>query len=355
MYDIFFAVHNNEEKNKIRHRFPLAKFCVVDENKSIQDAIYDAQRRSLTKMFWFVDQDYEILDESLFLTEISEWDQKYIHVYKEKLTGLYRGVYLIPKTYRISRNEAEHVFFINKKEIDFVASCLKNMDIFFISYNEINADQNWLSLKERFPNAQRIDKVKGIHQAHIAAAKKSSTRMFWVVDGDALIEENFDFPFADLSKSLIFFKTVHVFQSINPINKLIYGYGGVKLLPKILTMKVDTTAVDMTTSISSHFVSVPVVSNTSSFNTDPFNTWKSAFRECVKLSSKVIINQDDTDTAERLEIWCTKGEEEQHGKFAILGAKMGRDFGSKHKDDSDMLSKINDWQWLNETFSQIKN
>jgi len=60
-------------------------------------------------------------------------------------------------------------------------------DIVFISYNETNAEENWLKLKERFPRAKRVDGVKGIHQAHIAAAKKCFTKMFWVVDADAII------------------------------------------------------------------------------------------------------------------------------------------------------------------------
>ena len=31
------------------------------------------------------------------------------------------------------------------------------------------------------------------------------------------------------------------------------------------------------------------VSNITAFNTDPFNTWRSAFRECTKLASAIII------------------------------------------------------------------
>ena len=64
-------------------------------------------------------------------------------------------------------------------------------DIVFISYQEPNADENYGKLKERFPLAKRLHGVKGIHQAHIAAAKKCFTKMFWIVDGDAIIENNF--------------------------------------------------------------------------------------------------------------------------------------------------------------------
>ena len=63
-------------------------------------------------------------------------------------------------------------------------------DIVFISYKEPNADDNWEALKSRFPNAKRIHGVKGIHQAHIAAANKCFTKMFWIVDGDAMTDKS---------------------------------------------------------------------------------------------------------------------------------------------------------------------
>ena len=68
-------------------------------------------------------------------------------------------------------------------------------DIAFISYKEPNADKNWENLTSRFPWAKRISRVRGIHMAHIAAASKCFTNMFWVVDGDAEVLESFDFSF----------------------------------------------------------------------------------------------------------------------------------------------------------------
>ena len=50
-------------------------------------------------------------------------------------------------------------------------------DIVFISYEEPNADDVYAELKERYPMAKRVHGVKGIHQAHIAAAKKCFTKM----------------------------------------------------------------------------------------------------------------------------------------------------------------------------------
>lgn len=222
-------------------------------------------------------------------------------------------------------------------------------DIIFISYNEPNADENFAKLKARFPRAQRVHGVKGIHQAHIAAAKKSFTKMFWVVDGDAQIVDSFNFDYVVSKYDL---ECVHVWRSINPVNGLEYGYGGVKLLPKTLTANMDLSKTDMTTSISPLFKAIDQVSNVTAFNTDPFNSWKSAFRECVKLSSKVIDRQDDSETNQRLKIWCTVGIEQPFGEYVLAGASAGSVYGEENKGNAEALSMINDFEWLEKRFGR---
>ena len=219
-------------------------------------------------------------------------------------------------------------------------------DIVFISYNEPEAEENWQALKTRFPRAKRVDGVKGIHQAHIAAAKQCFTKKCWVVDADAKILENFNFTHRVDEYDL---ETVHVWRSQNPINDLVYGYGGVKLLPRKLTLDMDLTKPDMTTSISQYFKPMPEVSNITAFNVDPFNTWKSAFRECAKLSSKAIDRQNEDETNERLKTWTTVGHDRPFGEYALAGAAAGMEFGLS---SSNSLQLINDFEWLHEQFSK---
>ena len=222
-------------------------------------------------------------------------------------------------------------------------------DIIFISYNEPQADENFARLKARFPYAQRVQGIRGIHQAHIAAAKKAFTKMFWVVDADAQILDTFNFDHVVSEYDL---ENVHVWRSMNPINDLEYGYGGVKLLPKSLTQNMDTSKPDMTTSISSLFKVMPEISNVTAFNVDAFNTWKSAFRECVKLASKTIDRQDNTDTNYRLNVWCTRGLDRPFGREAIEGAVQGKQYGLENKDNNESLKMINDFDWLRERFGR---
>ena len=218
-------------------------------------------------------------------------------------------------------------------------------DIVFISYGETYAEDNWNLLKSRFPTAKRVDGVKGIHQAHIKAAKKCFTKMFWVVDADAQLVDDFNFDYEVDDYNL---ETVHVWRSINPINDLIYGYGGVKLLPRKLTINMDTSKADMTTSISTQFKAIEQISNITAFNTDEFSTWRSAFRECAKLSSKSIQGQIDEETEARLTVWTTKSHG-NYSEYALRGAWAGLEFGLSNGND---IQLINDFDWLYERFRQ---
>lgn len=211
-------------------------------------------------------------------------------------------------------------------------------DIVFISYNELNADENYARLKERFPLAKHVKGVAGIHQAHIEAAKRSFTPMFWVVDADAVILDTFNFNY-QLTKEE--YDIVHVWRSQNPVNGLEYGYGGVKLLPKKLTLSMDTSSTDMTTNISPRFKAMEEISNITAFNTDPFTTWRSAFRECCKLA----VN-NNIESLERLDTWCTLNDTVPYGFYAYLGALAGRAYGEKNASNKEALSKINDFTWL---------
>ena len=205
--------------------------------------------------------------------------------------------------------------------------------------------ENFKKLKKRFPLAKRVHGVKGIHQAHIAAAKKCFSNMFWIVDGDAHIVDEFNFNYEVPNHQL---DHVHVWRARNAVNALVYGYGGVKLFPRQMTLDMDISKPDMTTSISRHFKPIKLVSNVTAFNTDAFSTWRSAFRECAKLSSKVIDRQKTGETDDRLKTWTTVGHDRQYGKYALAGATAGMEFGLSSGSD---LGLINDFEWLKEQYS----
>ena len=225
----------------------------------------------------------------------------------------------------------------------------KKLDVVFISYNEPNAEKNWLRVLEKSPWAKRINGIKGIVNAHKCAAELATTDMFYVVDGDAYLADAWDFKF---QPNIFDRDCVHVWRSQNPVNDLVYGYGGVKLIPRELMLAADESNTDMTTSVSDKFKVMAKVSNTSDFNTDAFNAWRSAFRECAKLAGSIMRRQLIRESKQRLDIWCTTGADRPFGDYAINGAMAGKAFGELYVGNQELLSLINDAEWLLSKFNQ---
>jgi hypothetical protein len=223
-------------------------------------------------------------------------------------------------------------------------------DVVFISFNEPNADKNYELVKQKAPKAKRLNGVVGIHNAHIEAAKLCETDYFWVVDADSILVDTFEFEYQiEFNEP----EKVRVWRSKNPVNDLIYGNGGVKLLPRMATIRMNTNNTDMTTSISKLYEPILKVSNINEFNIDEFSAWRSAFRECTKLASQVIERQVSKETQERLDTWCTIGIDKPFGKYVIAGAKQGKLYGEQNKNNKDALKCINDYDWLKAQYDKL--
>lgn len=224
-------------------------------------------------------------------------------------------------------------------------------DVVFISYNESNAELNWHRLRKCVPRAKRLHGITGLHTAHAIAASMVSTTMFYVVDGDAVINDNFKFDYTINENKQDW---VHVFRASNPVNGLIYGYGAVKLLPTadVLTVANGSLKPDVTTSINRKYEVVDILSNVTVFNTSEFNTWRSAFRECAKLSSKIIPGQVDSETDRRLDVWCTVGDDDTvpFGTICTRGAIAGKEYGLANGADVDAMLRINDMSYMQTLF-----
>jgi hypothetical protein len=306
-------------------------------------------RKCSTEFFYVIHSDTEILFTNLiFSFRPPEWDKHLVHIWNnDTRVKLYNKESVLSNPrYYADRNLANGTVAI-KNITDKIFEYPK-IDIVFISYDEHNADTNYTILKDRFPAAIRSHGTKGIYEAHKAAANMASTDLFYAVDADAIIEADFDFSYYPTGYDI---NSVHVWYSRNPVNDLVYGYGGVKLFQRQSLLEYTGSPVDFTTSVSKHFKVMPIVSNVTQFNTDPFSAWRSGFRECTKLASKLIVNHNNNETEERLDTWCTKGSDREFGEFAIMGAIEGCAFGKAHKDQPDMLGLINDFDWLAKKFS----
>ena len=215
------------------------------------------------------------------------------------------------------------------------------LDVFFLSYNEPYADENYERLLEKAPHARRVNGVKGFTEAHQECARRSLTNNFYVVDSDAAIVQDFEFYFTPSKYNtwwgILESECLCLWQSKNPVNDLVYGHGGVKLLPKHSLLTKNPKTVDFTTGFGLNIKIFDQVSNVTKFNYDEFSTWRAAFRECSKLATnltneelkhKLNYNQEEIDkvikeTNRRLKVWTTKGAKRPFGQYAIDGAMAG--------------------------------
>lgn len=211
-------------------------------------------------------------------------------------------------------------------------------DVFFLSYNEPYASGHFQHLKNHAPLARRLNGVKGIHAAHSRCAELSRTSHFFVMDADNEIVDPsvFDYEITEWDTAY-----VHLWYARNPVNDLEYGWGGLKLFPKAV-FDGSEPALDMTTSFPLKII--PTVSSITHFNTTAYDTWRSAFREAVKLT---LLTSEETQ--EWLRIWMTTGKG-LFAEFSIAGAIDGHVYADEHRNDPEALMRINDYDWLHSAF-----
>ena len=218
------------------------------------------------------------------------------------------------------------------------------MDKWFLIYDDPYATANYAKAKERLVTLKKIVTGKGIHSSHRMCADQSLTDRFIVLDADCQLLDNFSYT--KLLSNLTNEKKVFVFRSINPVNNLVYGHGGIKVFDRRLFE--DNNAVDMTTAFD--ITPVNYITNIHRFNSTAFHTWRTAFRECVKLSSGVIKLKNKQDDEYRLTTWCEKFNDVEYAEYAKLGSLAGREYGHSGED----LNNINDFKWLKNKFEEIK-
>jgi hypothetical protein len=343
--DIIFFYRKKTEPvrdliEKLVIKYPHAKFKIL--TSSVFNLIKQTSKSSTTSLTWLID--LEVTGwENLIDYKVESWDKDYLHIFHSRSAT----IHLIPRDLAINDTELD---FPDKKFIRTSVIKKPPLDVFFIQYDENNAAKNLRYLAEKRPDVKVISGVSGIFNAHLAAAQQSETDFFWVVDADATVIDAFDFEYEILEWD---FDVVHIWKSINAINYLEYGHGGVKLIPKHLILNADEdTAVDITTSIGARIKIVDEISNINNFATSPFNAWRAAFRECVKLASASIARQNQEETDYRLGQWCNSGGNRPLGEYVKGGASAGEWYGKKYKGDKNALVKINDYTWLKEQFEE---
>lgn len=250
-------------------------------------------------------------------------------------------------------------FFKNSRDI-------LNFDTFYLTYDEPDKENRWLMIKKVLPNAHRVDGIKGFDKAHKYCAKLSSTSRLTIIDGDNSFIEN-TAPRLEIDKKLLKKNYIFSYSSINSINGLIYGNGGIKCWPKDLLLETNShesshekeSAVDFCFTVP--YYQMPHTPTISNVNITSFQAFRAGYREGVKMSLQKGLPLDlkkDTNLDQilyrgnlfRLKTWCEIGRDITNGIWAIYGARLGL---FEILCNPQILDHIRDYDWFSEKWNTV--
>ena len=214
------------------------------------------------------------------------------------------------------------------------------LDIVFISNGESNAFDHWIRLVDHTsyrPNRLvQVADVKGRVAAYHAAAQAATTPWFFAVFAKLEIDTRFDWSWQPDRMQQ---PKHYIFHAANPVNGLVYGHQAMIAYNRELVLNNTGHGLDFTLD-SAHEV-VPVLSGVARYNDTPWMTWRTAFREVLKLKASL----PDVESEYRLNKWLTHGRL-TNGEWSVWGAEDAVEYYDSVAGDFEQLRKSYDWAWL---------
>ena len=224
----------------------------------------------------------------------------------------------------------------------------KPLDIVFLSNGEIGADENYehlLKVTDKLPNrVVRVDGINGRVASYHAAAKASSTPWMFTVFAKLEVNNKFDWTW---QPDRLQVPKHYIFHATNPVNGLVYGHQAMIAYNKEITLGNMGKGLDFT--LDNEHEVVDIDSGVANYNTDEFSTWRTSFREAIKLRL-----EDSTISKHRLKIWSTVGEG-NFAQYSINGALDAVEYYEQVNGELDKLRLSYDWPWLKEYFNTKYN
>jgi hypothetical protein len=232
----------------------------------------------------------------------------------------------------------------------------KPLNIVYISNGEPDAER-WYNhlvtvVDAQIPHGhQKVHRVKNVNgriAAYHAAARASESAWFFAVFAKLEVAGSFDFTWQpDYWQQA----KHYIFHSRNCLNGLEYGHMGVIAYNKRLVLETIESGLDFT--LSQKHTVVPELSAIAYFNQDPWTTWRTAFREVLKL--KLFMSQSSTlETEHRLATWLSTANGD-YAEWCLRGAQDAVDYYTEVAGEYDRLMLSFDWPWLAARFRNLYN
>ena len=216
----------------------------------------------------------------------------------------------------------------------------KLLDIIFIDNGERNAGVNHLHLYNTVGmygnRIHRSSGVAGRVAAYKAAAELSTTPWFFAVFAKLEVSSEFNWTW---QPDRLQEPKHYIFHAHNPVNGLVYGHQAMIAYNKQLVLDNPGIGLDFTLD-SAHEV-VPIVSGIAHYNETPWMTWRTAFREVLKLQASL----PDVENEYRIKKW-RENTSSKNSIWSIRGAEDAVEYYNSVGGNFAELKKSYDWAWL---------
>lgn len=228
-------------------------------------------------------------------------------------------------------------------------------DIIYISNGEPDEERWFKHLREsiiftgRNKDTANLNRLKWIRNvngrvaAYQAAAKASATPWFIAIFAKLEVANS---ELWEWTPDYFQEPKHYIFNSKNVLNGLEYGHQGAIAYNKKLVLENNNPGIDFT--LSQPHASVPILSGFAHFNQNPWMTWRTAFREVLKLKH-FQETAPTVETAYRLKKWLTVAEGE-HAEWCLRGASDAIEYYELVNGDYSKLMLSFEWAWLKEYY-----
>tara|TARA_A100001015_G_C15012004_1_gene723570 strand:- start:535 stop:2058 length:1524 start_codon:yes stop_codon:yes gene_type:complete len=281
---------------------------------------------------WFVEQGV-MFDTEKF--QPSRWDNIQIETYGRNSNAL-----LVPREAKsfVLDQVYDYPYIVNKPYI----IQEPKFDMFVLGYKEPDLERNYEEVKLQYPNAKLVSGIQGNVNAYKECARQSKTEYFWIIFAKSKINKEFTF---DYHPNCMERPHHHIFKCYNPMIDYAYGHMGIVLYHKKMVLDATKWGPDFTCSFPVKLIDQ--ISNTANYFQTDFLTYRTAFRECVKLASNCIKGSDPNTNSMILDKWLNNSKG-THADWNQQGAEDAVKFVAEDQD----LNKIWDWNFINSMFQK---
>ena len=220
------------------------------------------------------------------------------------------------------------------------------IDVIFIHNNESCAEDNWIRLKTVCPSAKMVSGINGRLSAYRAAAFQSDTPWFIAVFAKCQVLDNF----AELNWQPDFWQEPkhYIFHNRNRNTGLEYGHMA-PIAYHCKLMYENRGGLDMT--LAQRHTTVPITISETNLEGDDWLTWRTAFREVIKI---LHYSRENPSIENEYRLWAWRnvanGSNSTMQRLAVSHAEK---YYEASGGNEAALLLTSEWDWLGEHYSRL--